>query len=180
MNLKKKNNIFIDLDNTIICSEDYDKNTLKAVFQNNYSYDFIDRYITAERPHLQTFLDYIFSNFNVSIWTAANKKYASFIFENFIRRYDHTRHITLLLYDVHCNMSEIKKGGSKNLKMLWDVWKLEGFNKENTFIIDDLKEVHEIQPNNCFKIKQFKITTSSTEDLELLKMMDKLKNIFGD
>ncbi len=39
--------------------------------------------------------------------------------------------------------------------MLWTIWKLQEFDKENTFIIDDLEEVKESQVKNCFSVKPF-------------------------
>ena len=83
----KHMNIILDLDNTIISAEETDKfnfkknknKTLKFSFHNMDDY-----YIIFERPNIQVFLDFIFKNFNVSIWTAATKDYALFIIENVI------------------------------------------------------------------------------------------------
>ena len=41
-------------------------------------------YRIFHRPHLQTFLDYAFAHFDVSIFTAADKDYALFIAENIV------------------------------------------------------------------------------------------------
>jgi GDP-L-fucose synthase len=41
-----------------------------------------NEYRIFERPSLQYFLDYLFLNYDVSIFTAADKEYASFIYEN--------------------------------------------------------------------------------------------------
>lgn len=169
-----RKNIFLDLDNTIICSEEYSSKILENV--NGFDYDFISPYITVARPYLQIFLDYVFSNFNVGIWTAASKNYASFIFDRFIKKYDSSRTLTLLLYNEHCHNSITQKNGIKDLSILWDNWKIQGFNKTNTFIIDDLKEVCDIQPKNCIKIKPFKIKTIE-HDEELIKIMETLKKI---
>ena len=81
-------NFFLDLDQTIICSE-----TLKDLkeYENykdkmkKYKYKNMDDcYIVFERPNLQSFLDFLFKNYNVSIWTAASKDYALFIIEDTI------------------------------------------------------------------------------------------------
>lgn len=174
----KKLNIFLDLDHTIICSEEYGVSKLKEV--STYDYDFINPYVTAARPCLQLFLDEIFENYNVSIWTAASKNYASFIFDRFIKKYNNNRTLKLLLYNSHCELSMLKTGGSKSLNMLWNQWMIPGFNETNTFIIDDLKEVHTIQPDNCIRIKPFKIKTGiqDTELLDILKLLqEKNKSI---
>lgn len=174
MDLKK--NIFLDLDNTLICSEDYSRTVVKDAYV--YDYDFLYPFVTTGRPYLQFFLDYLFENFNVSIWTAASKNYASFIYDRFIKRYNHKRQIKLLLYNVHCELSMKKTGGSKSLSMLWEVWKFPGFDKNNTFIIDDLKEVFTIQPQNCIRIKPFIFNKNGMiYDDELIKLIYKLEQI---
>lgn len=171
---KEKINVFLDLDNTIICSEESSANNIKIAF--SYDYGFIDPYVTVARPGLQPFLDYLFENYNVCIWTAASKRYASFIFDRFIKNYNRSRDLKLLLYNVHCDMSMSRTGGSKSLTMLWDNWKLPGYNKNNTFIIDDLKEVHTIQPENCIRVKAFHIKNGEN-DKELLYVKNKLDAI---
>lgn len=175
-NSKDKNfNIFLDLDNTIICSEEYSDSIMKHVY-NYADYDFIKPYVTVARPYLQEFLDYLFKYFNVCIWTAASKNYASFIYDRFINKMGSNRKLKLLLFNFHCDLSMECNGGSKCLSMLWDKWKIPGFNSNNTFIIDDLKEVYTVQPNNCFRIKAFKIK-GGEGDIELLKMIQKLESI---
>lgn len=177
--MNSKINIFLDLDNTIICSEDYTSELLRKIISDGLDYDFIGNFLTAERPYLQFFLDYLFENFNVSIWTAASKKYASFIYDKFIKKYNQKRNLRLFLYSDHCNLSLKHKNSPKDLSMLWDVWKLDGFNSNNTFIIDDLKIVYETQPYNCIKIKPFKIksTQKNNTDDALLTVIKKLEVI---
>ena len=41
-------------------------------------------YIVFERPGLQDFLDYLFDNFKVLVWTAATKDYAAFIVDKIL------------------------------------------------------------------------------------------------
>lgn len=178
-----RHNIFLDLDNTIICSEEFTPKMRQLIIDSNYSdFDFIDSYVTVARPHLQFFLDFLFDNFNVGIWTAASKRYASFIFERFIHRYDQQRNLRLLLYNVHCDLSVQKTSKTKSLCMLWDHWeqlKPLNFSQENTYIIDDLKEVYSCQPENCFRIKQFNIK-GGKNDIELLLMVENLKKLLKE
>ena len=109
--MKDIENIFLDLDSNIIHSvvildSSQDKsNTNKKNIQNrskNYKvgiskdssnnlkyYDYFDiedkeTYRIYLRPYLEEFLDYIFENYNVSVFTAADKPYALFIAENII------------------------------------------------------------------------------------------------
>lgn len=169
-----KKNIFLDLDHTIICSEESNLENLHHAYM--YDYDFIYPYVTVARPNLQIFLDYLFDNFNVSIWTAASKNYASFIYDKFIKKYNSKRCLNLLLYNIHCDISFRYTSGSKSLKMLWELWEIPGYNKENTFIIDDLREVYNIQEKNCIKIKPFKLKVGEN-DKELFRIMNILKQL---
>lgn len=172
--LESRKNVFLDLDNTLICSENYDENLLKHILLYGYKYDFIYPYITVERPNLQIFLDYLFYNFNVSVWTAATKGYASFVVDKFVTQRNHDRILKFLLFNEHCDSSMKYTNGLKSLNMLWDIWKIPGFTKENTIIIDDLIDVYNIQPKNCFRIKQFNIRNGE-KDLELKRLIKKLE-----
>lgn len=175
MVLQQKKNIFLDLDHTLICSEEYTSQIMEDVYKYS-DHAFIEPYVTVARPNLQKFLDYLFANYNVCIWTAASKNYASFIYDRFIKFYNRNRCLKLLLYNVHCEMSSDILGGSKKLSMLWEQWNLPGFNEKNTYIIDDLKEVFTIQPTNCIRIKPFKIK-GGEYDNELERIIDYLRNI---
>lgn len=174
--MNSKINVFLDLDNTIICSELYTEELMKKILNDNLDYDFIESFITVERPFLQQFLDFLFKNCNVGIWTAGSKKYASFIFNRFIKNYNANRTLKLLLFNEHCDMSIKHKGGRKNLNMLWDVWNLKEFNEKNTYIIDDLKDIYDIQPLNCLKIKPYKIKPiNSRNDKVLLDIIPQIQ-----
>lgn len=172
--MSQRLNIFLDLDNTIICSETYNQKIMSQVY--DYDYDFINPYVTVARPHLQKFLDFIFKYHNVNIWTAASKNYASFIYDRFVKKYDNNRNIGLLLYNKHCDVSMSETGHTKSLSMLWEQWNLVNFNSKNTYIIDDLREVYITQPQNCLPIKPFNIKDGK-DDTELLKMIEKIKSI---
>ena len=136
----KKINVILDLDQTLICSEELkdfkpDPNKMKL-----FDYKKMDNtYITFARPHLQEFLDYLFKNFNVSIWTAASKSYALFIINKFIKRPN--RPIDFIFFSYHCDLSTREGRGLKGLDMLWETFKLSGYRRDNTVIIDDNNEV---------------------------------------
>ncbi|QIH04919.1 CDT phosphatase transcription factor [Dasineura jujubifolia toursvirus 2a] len=170
--MSERKNIFLDLDNTIIFSELCTPDVMKSA--TKFHYEFISPYVTIARPHLQQFLDYLFENYNVCIWTAASKPYALMIYQKFIKKFGVDRQIQLLLFNDHCEISKRETGHTKSLKMLWEYWKIPGYTKENTYIIDDLKEVYDTQPNNCFPIKEFKMQNGEN-DKELLKMINTLE-----
>lgn len=177
-----KLNIILDLDNTIISAipleeypwgEESKKKTEKLTVYNMEDY-----YLVYERPHLQEFLDYIFDNFKVSVWSAASKNYVLFIINNIIKKKP-DRKIDFVFFSYHCNLSKkLYNGGLKQLDMLWECLEIPIYNKSNTIIIDDLKRVKKIQPCNCYNIKPFEFTDKdSVEDKELMKLMDYLAQI---
>ena len=137
-------------------------------------------YIIFERPHLQEFLDFIFENYDVSIWTAATKDYALFIIDKIILTKPN-RKLDYIFFSYHCNISKKIKKSSKDLSMLWDIYKIVGYNKNNTIILDDYDEVYISQKDNCIIAKQFKfINDNSEKDDFLKKLKRKLKRYLKD
>lgn len=175
-----KNNILLDLDQTLISAEatdeyDFDKNKEKA---KHFRYENMDDYyIVFERPGLQKFLDYLFKNFNVCIWTAASKDYALFIIKKIILR-DSDRKIDWIFFSYHCDISKKIKNNSKNLGLLIDDFKLPGYSQDNTIILDDYDEVYKTQPNMCIAAIPFEFTDNGSENdtylYNLLKVMKKI------
>ena len=168
---EKKRNVLLDLDQTLISAEstdEYDHDGNKARAKKFEFHDMDGYYIVFERPGLQRFLDYLFDNFNVSVWTAASKDYALFIVDKIILAKP-DRHLEWIFWSYHCDLSQKKKGGSKDLGMLWDEYKLPGFNSRNTVIIDDYDEVHETQPDNCIIAVPFEFTKKGSENDTYLK-----------
>ena len=178
-------NVVLDLDQTLISAEDwdtqdFDKNKAKA--KKFEFHDMDGYYIVFERPNLQSFLDYLFANFNVSVWTAASKDYALFIVDKIILKgrsggslstaaASPDRHLEWIFWSYHCDLSQKKKGGSKDLGMLWDEYKLPGFNRRNTVILDDYDEVHNTQPDNCIIAAPFEFNEDGSENDTYLKKL---------
>lgn len=171
---KSKKNVFLDLDNTIISSipaDEFkwkDKETKKKMKKFKY-HELKDGddlvYLVFERPKLKEFLDYLFENFNVFVWTAATGDYAAFILKNVI-----SRPVGIMLFSYHCKWSKTKhKGTPKKLEMLWTDFGLdEFFNPENTVIIDDLDRVKKAQPDLCIDIHPFEFEDLDSEKDDVL------------
>lgn len=181
---EEKRNVVLDLDETLIYGlspkgDDYDtKKDEKNIFKK-FKYKNMDGYYYIfYRPDLQEFLDYLFDNFNVSVWTAASKDYALFIIDKIILQNDENkgnqRNLDYIFFSYHCDLSKKLKNGIKDLSILWDVYKLPNYNKNNTLIIDDNPEVHET--GFCIPIKEFvAIKDESEKDKELKKIIKKLE-----
>jgi TFIIF-interacting CTD phosphatase-like protein len=174
-----KPNIILDLDNTLICSVELSKIDLYTDERLNFfNYHIMeDYYIVFERPDLQNFLDWLFKNYNVSIWTAAGEEYALFVLENCILN-NQERSINFFFFAYHCNESIITYGNTKDLRMLWTVFGLGfKFNQENTIIIDDLDHVYQTQPGNCVIASYFDVNDDqSYSDTFLMRLKYGLKH----
>ncbi len=115
-------------------------------------------YIVFERPGLQDFLDYLFDNFKVLVWTAATKDYAAFIVDKILIQ-GKPRKLHYLFVNHHGKKSAKKFGKRhrKKLEMLVDFYKIPdlakngdaGVNKLVPVIIDDNEHVLQSQPNQC-------------------------------
>jgi len=178
-NFNLKKNLLIDLDATVISSipsEEFpfEDKAIEKKAKKLAIHNILDYYITFERPYLNEFLDYIFKNFNVSVWTAASKDYALFIVNNIIIGKSKNRQIDYIFYSYHCNISYEIYGDKqpKKLELLWKYFNLPGYREDNTFIIDDLKDVYRSQPNRTIRAPAFDfLKDNSINDDFLLKMI---------
>jgi TFIIF-interacting CTD phosphatase-like protein len=166
--------VILDLDQTVISAEaddeyNFDKHKHKA---KKFNYKDMDGYyIVFERPGLQKFLDFLFEHFNVSIWTAASKDYALFIIDKIILNGKKNRHVDWIFFSYHCDISKRLKSGTKDLSILWENYKIPGYSKDNTVIIDDYDEVHNTQPDNCIIALPFEFTEEGSEKDDYLKKL---------
>jgi TFIIF-interacting CTD phosphatase-like protein len=177
---KNKINICLDLDQTLIwagTNKEYMPHKYPKLKEKATHFDSIemDNYYTVfERPGLQDFLDFVFQNFNVSVWTAASKDYALFIIKNIIyKKNKESRVLDWVFFSYHCDISNSTKKGTKDLSLLYDDYNLDGFTKDNTFIIDDYDEVYNTQPKNCIAVPPFVFTDDGNEEDPLLKRLRK-------
>ena len=174
---KSKKNLIFDLDETLICARsrdgEFDPELHSKLFDIFDMVDMDGYYYVFLIPGLQELLDYAFKNFNVSIWTAASKDYALFIIEKIILTKP-GRKLDYIFFSYHCDVSKNIKNGIKDLSILWDKYKLKGYNKYNTIIVDDNKDVH--KTGFCIPIKEFIATDDECKnDDYLYRLKKKLK-----
>lgn len=148
--------ILLDLDNTLLESVDEGEKICPDL-PNRYK---IFEFTTVERPYLQLFLDYLFTNYQVGVWTAATEEYAEAIIRALITR-NTDRKLTRVLarkFTDECDDKRLKALGDEANRML---------------IIDDRKAVWKLNPNNCYKIPAFRAgAKSAAEDYELLRVIE--------
>ena len=184
----RRNNIILDLDNTIIsCITNNQKNSslinsLKDKITNFHELTEhnITKYIIYERNKLKVFLDYIFEHFNVSIWTAATRRYTAFVMEKILKN----KKIDYVFFDYHVNLSKkLYDNNMKHLDLLTNTFKLNNFNYENTLIIDNLDKIaNNNMPYKSYRCKTFNIVdqiNTYDNDDEFLRIIDYLSTNFN-
>lgn len=179
--MTKVTNVVLDLDNTLISAIDAAEQqamgkTAIAQLQSKFRWENMeDEFMVFERPYLQRFLTWLFRNFNVSVWTAASKTYASFIVERFVAGPDRT--LDFVLFSDHCKQSQQACNAHKNLSMMSSIFPT-GYNPAETLIIDDHDEVYHTQPARCIRVQRFDATDSRcTQDTELLSVLKQLRQL---
>lgn len=175
--MEDRMNVILDLDNTIINAlEEYERESLPLGFQSQFEFKDIVAYgmrIFA-RPGLQRFLDFLFANFNVSVFTAAEQEYALFIINNFLLTRPN-RKVHYLFFRYHVDMAMKRYDGMKDLRLLWNVLHVPNMYPCNTVIIDDLVDVYDSNPNNTIRIKAFNVIKDGKGNPEALKDDDLLR-----
>lgn len=190
---KHKINIFLDLDQTLLSAEslqkdeddedddeiiyDIEANKRKA---RKFNYKNMEGYfVIFERPYLQEFLDYLFANFNISVWTAASRIYCIFVIEHLLLRgKTEKRHLDNVLYSYHGKKQTKLKKGMKNLSMLWDLYHLPNVNENNTIILDDHPDVHKTNSLNSILVPAFNFFDKNSENDDYLKnLIPKLETL---
>jgi TFIIF-interacting CTD phosphatase-like protein len=174
--------VLLDLDSTIICSthkdEPLDTENYNRVKHLEHHIMDDDSYTIFERPHLQEFLDYLFANYKVSVFTAASKNYALFIVDKFILTKPE-RHLEFIFFSYHCNISKNKyKGNHKRISLLSNDFELEHvFPLESTVLVDDIEDWAKDQQNLVINVKEFQIEKPiSHSDTELVTVMAQLES----
>lgn len=181
-------NVILDLDNTIINAlAQEDRKKLSSNISDKFSYaDYIPFFRIYARPHLQEFLDWLFANCNVAVLTAAEKDYACFIIENFILLDTKPeRKLEFIFYREFVELGETLYDGMKDLRLVWDFYRVPNFYPSNTVIIDDLDLVYQTNLKNTIRIPGFFIVDEETQepnnesvnDTELLTVIDQLSEI---
>ena len=157
---RSRMNIVLDLDNTLICAcTPYEYNKIPKTYQKNFvNYDLDGEFRIFARPDLQDFLDFLFENFNVSVFTAAEYDYALFIINHFLLTKP-GRRLNYFFHRYHVEIGEKRYGDPqiKDLRIYWEYFKLPGFFPCNTLIVDDLPDVQQVNPLNTLRVWPFEM-----------------------
>jgi TFIIF-interacting CTD phosphatase-like protein len=151
--MKDRMYVYLDLDQTLVhaVEEDELSDSIMTKCRKAFAHhDMPDNpnYTVFERPGLQPFLDYLFANYNVCIWTAASKLYALYVIDNCILAGRPERKLHCILFSFHGDISRRSCKKTKSLKELPKMG-LPDCKDCNTVIVDDYDEVYYTQPENC-------------------------------
>lgn len=166
--------VVIDLDETMIHSHTIPTSGIakKVAYP---CHRMADDFLVCERPGLQSFLDWLFKNFNVIIWSAGSPEYVDFIAKNVIET--GKRKTKRVLNSDDCDRCEKRYGQRKNLAYLWDVLDIPGCGPACCVLIDDLAENRDHQSNNSIRIPAFNARENERKDCALKEIADKLTQI---
>jgi TFIIF-interacting CTD phosphatase-like protein len=177
-----KINVVIDLDNTVICS--ISEKEIEKYRSTGLQYrDMRGYYRIFQRPHLREFMEYLFQNFDVTVWTAASKDYALFIIDNILlpKEWRGEYRLKMFFYDDHCDHSQ-KMYSPDSPKDLRYLYHFSGYHPCNTIIIDDLYDVYKANPKNIIRAPYFDAKKSDAKYDEFLKrvipVLEDMKSVY--
>jgi TFIIF-interacting CTD phosphatase-like protein len=155
-------NIVLDIDGTLVWSN-------------------LDETDIRLRPHLKEFLDKCFSyGGSVSIWTAANLRWANKIYD-IIKPLMDGKHFDLIYTGEKCAItysSGFYSMGNeckivKPLKKMFSL-KSKNYKKTNTIIIDDTPMTYSKNYGNAILVRRFYGDSDDTELLHVMAVLDKI------
>lgn len=178
MSSQKKNHIILDLDETLIHSVTLNEENIKKYSCPSYKEFNIrtmgNSFIVIQRPFLQEFLDFLFDNFLVSVWTASSELYCDIIVSNYILT-KKNRKLKYILNSSNCKDSIKTYGNEKDLNLLTEVYKLQNLNHK-VFLIDDKIDNVKHQKNNAILVKKF---LGNKDDKTLISLKNFLRKFIS-
>jgi TFIIF-interacting CTD phosphatase-like protein len=159
----KKKHIFLDLDETLICSVE-DGESLRVFPFQKFK---IEGFTVYKRPYLDTFLGFLFENFTVSFWSAGEHMYVLEIIKNILPTGAVPK---IILWRDHCEISLEQYACQKSIEWIKNIIPLEKYG--NILLIDDLEENCQDNGFYAYQIKPFDILNINglDKDRELLKL----------
>ena len=179
MSNNEKLHFILDIDNTLVHSltpTEYKK--ISYYNKQKYKYIIMDNdFVVMLRPHLSTFLRFLFDNYIVSLWSYGSQQYVAWIVKNVIMpEMRPTDKLEYILFEYHCKKSEQQYKAQKRIKMINKVDKNVDLKK--TILIDDL----DLNCKGQFAIKVVAFDLLSEKNysdnnylLNLIKEIKKLK-----
>ena len=153
-------NIVLDIDNTLVHSVSLN-HALKE-WTKDLSAIRIEPFMVFLRPHIASFLQYLFDNFNVGIFTAGVESYANDIVHHVILpnlRPDQRDRIQFVLHRKHYEECMAVTGKAKDLSYVENLYPT--FDYFYTMILDDCDYVKDANGARCLQIQPFCVYNSA-------------------
>lgn len=139
--------LILDLDETLVYVDSpmyFQDNLRKTKIDFEFNLGFENQYVGSMRPYLAEFLKYFSKYFDLAIWSKGSYFYVMNIYENIIPH-------SIKLKFVYSKDDLVK--GKKDVDFIVKKFK---YDKENIFVLDDVKEYWvNYDPNNFWLIKPY-------------------------
>jgi hypothetical protein len=88
------------------------------------------------------------------------------------------RKLDFMFFSYHCDLSEKIGKGTKDLSILWNYYKIPGYNENNTYIVDDYDHVFDTQQHNTIIAPPFRFNDVNSENDNFLpELVNRLKSL---
>ena len=152
--------ILLDLDNTLITSS---SQRIYHPHIDNGPNGLKPQYIFL-RPHLDEFLSFLFTHFEVGLWSAATCEWINTIILSTPSMEKYKNKFLFIWDNTQCS--------SNKAKPLQKVWKkYPQYQQHNTIIIDDILTTETPNIQNRLNIGKYKVHQDMYQDNELLKII---------
>lgn len=199
--INKKYHLIFDLDETLVQSLDLNFKNNKSMIIENPSVSLVSVLDISEngkktllyiRPYFYELINFCFTYFNVSFWTAGTENYCQSII-NILLTEKQKKDTKVILSRNSKNNREVIDNKNGNIysimkypqqKPLEFLWKHKDFNKffnnKNTIIIDNSVNVTQYYPYNSILVESYCRLNENDDILSLLKKkLSQIKNLFN-
>ena len=161
--------VILDLNGTL-CTTDYQNQTYGNL---KLEPDFnVYRKFVYLRPFIDTFLDHLFANFDVAVWTCNSQRYATGLAKEVFRHYFPQ---LKFVWD-QTDSTPLIEGSDEWVKDLRKVWeRFPQYDSKTTVLVDDSPTKAGLYPNNLIQITTYQPSNTLIET-NMLKTYKKLQD----
>lgn len=137
--------------------------------------DRVGRYFTYYRPAVNTFLDYLFENHRVAVWTASGRAYATPLLSRLLG--ENLGRLEFFWTGERCTLvRDFEQHERVVVKRLRKVWR-KGFDRERTVIIDNTPSTYRRNYGNAVPVPDFEGDMSDKIMVQLPRFIDMLARL---
>lgn len=176
--------VILDIDQTMIHSVNYDEYMVYKTF-NNHRHPRIDfrlilkdgsDFVVSIRPGLDEFLRYVFANFRVAVWTAAQKEYAHEVLQRILTPLQYHQ-LAFIFTSRECAWSKKYTGPTKPAYRILQL--LPDLDLSRTVLCDDNHLSTEDFAENTVLVQPYNVLESNADlDQEFERLARYLERLF--